>query len=179
MLFRCCLGVPPCAQYSPARTTAKTPRDLEGADRLVQRAIFLIEYFNPKYWFIENPWRGLLRHRSVVASLPPPKKVSYCMYGASYQKHTCIWTNADIDFKSCQGGCGQMVGRRHKSTAQKGPDKGREGHPTCILQSIPPNLCRHICVFINGLDQTNFRGSELPGAGTIEEGFEESEHSMH
>ena len=130
---------PPCTQYSPARTTAKTARDLEGADRLVKRAIFLIEYFCPKYFFIENPWRGMLRHREVVASLPSPKKVSYCMYGSpGYQKNTAIWTNADINFNICQGKCGQMVGRRHKGTAQKGPDKGREGHPTCILQSIPP-----------------------------------------
>ena len=77
---------PPCTQYSPARTTAKPPRDLESADRLVQRAIDLIAYFNPRFWFIENPWRGLLRHRDVVASLPPPKQVSYCMYGYPYKK---------------------------------------------------------------------------------------------
>ena len=28
---------PPCTQYSIARSHAKTPRDLEGADRLVRR----------------------------------------------------------------------------------------------------------------------------------------------
>ena len=66
-----------------------------------------------------------------------------------------------------------MVGRRHNSTAQKGPDKGREGHPTCMLQSIPPDLCRYICLFINGQDQTDFRGAELSGATAIEEGVEE------
>ena len=31
-------GSPPCTHYSMARTRAKTPRDLEGADRIVQRS---------------------------------------------------------------------------------------------------------------------------------------------
>ena len=36
---------PPCIQYSRARTTAKTPRDLEGADKLVFKALEIIDYF--------------------------------------------------------------------------------------------------------------------------------------
>ena len=65
---------PPCVQYSMARTKAKLPRDLEGADRLVQRALNLIDYFAPRFWFIENPWTSLLRKRDVSSHLPPPKK---------------------------------------------------------------------------------------------------------
>ena len=34
---------PPCTHYSVARTTAKTPRDLEGSDNLVQRVLDVIE----------------------------------------------------------------------------------------------------------------------------------------
>lgn len=33
---------PPCVQYSIARTKAFKPRDLEGADKLVQRALYKI-----------------------------------------------------------------------------------------------------------------------------------------
>ena len=36
---------PLCTHYSMARTTAKTPRDLEGSDRLVQKVLDLAKYF--------------------------------------------------------------------------------------------------------------------------------------
>ena len=36
---------PPCTHYSIARTTAKTPRDLEGSDRLVQKVLDLADHF--------------------------------------------------------------------------------------------------------------------------------------
>ena len=46
---------PPCTQYSIARTKAKTPRDLDGADAIVQRCLDIIAYWKPKVYFIENP----------------------------------------------------------------------------------------------------------------------------
>ena len=47
---------PPCTQYSSARVKASTPRDLVGADSLVNQVLVIIYYFQPGYWFIENPW---------------------------------------------------------------------------------------------------------------------------
>ncbi len=47
---------PPCEQLSQARTTA--PRDLVGAERLVQRALEIVRYFRPSRWFMENPRTG-------------------------------------------------------------------------------------------------------------------------
>ena len=79
---------PDCTQYSIART-AKTPRDLEGADRLVPKCREIIDYFEPCIWFIENPDSGLLKDRGVVAGLPFVR-VDYCMYGAPYRKRTRI-----------------------------------------------------------------------------------------
>ena len=64
---------PPCTQYSSARVRANTPRDLVGADSLVSQALVIIDYFQPVYWYIENPWGGMLRLISVVNMLPPPK----------------------------------------------------------------------------------------------------------
>ena len=93
---------PPCVQYSRARTTAKTPRDLEGADKLVLQVLEIIAYFDPLYFFIENPWSGLLKGRAIMAHLPTPKKASYCKYGFPYQKHIAIWTNTDIKFLACK-----------------------------------------------------------------------------
>ena len=144
---------PPCTQYSVARTKAKTPRDLEGADALVRKALEIIEYFGPRFFFMENPWTGMLRHREVVAALPPPKKVSYCKYGAPYQKHTAIWTNAaDLELACCRRDCGSMVVsdrgfKQHRGTAQHGPLRNMItiGFPQDQLYSIPPLLCRKIC----------------------------------
>ena len=56
--FDCVWASPPCTHYSIARTTAKTPRDLEGSDRLVQRVLDIIEYFKPATWFMEIPRPG-------------------------------------------------------------------------------------------------------------------------
>ena len=82
---------PPCTQDSIARTRAKTPRDLEAADAIVQRCLDIIAYWQPKYWFIENPQTGLLKTRDVVHGVPFVD-LDYCMYGAPYRKRTRIWT---------------------------------------------------------------------------------------
>ena len=143
---------PPCTQYSKARTWARTPRDLEGADALVRKALDIIDYFRPRFWFVENPWGGLLRGREVVAHLPPPKQTSYCMYGYPYQKHTAIWTNAaELELPVCNKDCAQMVlgpkGRwKHPSLAQRF-NRVHEGprYAQAYLYSMPPGLCRQIC----------------------------------
>ena len=44
---------PPCTEYSIAKTTA--PRDIEGANKIVQRTLDILEYFEARYWIIENP----------------------------------------------------------------------------------------------------------------------------
>ena len=180
---------PPCEQYSSARVKANTPRDLIGSDKLVHRAIEIIEYFQPEHWFIENPWGGMLRRRSVVSMLPSPKKASYCKYGTPYQKNTAIWTNTDIKFEFCQKDCCAMVvgesGRkRHEGTALRGPSKhGTHGYALATLHSIPPLLCRHICHYvanyINGENQGIVRRAQLPKGGAAKESIEESGHSLH
>ena len=83
---------PPCTMYSIARSKAKTPRDLEGSDAMVQRCLDIIAYWRPKYWFIENPQRELLKTREVVQGLDF-KDVDYCMNGAPYRKRTRLWSN--------------------------------------------------------------------------------------
>ena len=39
---------PPCTHYSWARSKAKTPRDLEASDKLVQRSLDIITYWMPR-----------------------------------------------------------------------------------------------------------------------------------
>ena len=144
---------PPCTHYSRARTSARTPRDLEGADELVATARSIIEQVQPRYWFIENPQTGLLKGRDVVADLPF-RDVSYCAYGLPYRKMTRIWSNAALspawETHSCPGPglCWAMEGRRHKAIAQRGPGKHTiEGWSRESLYRIPQALCEDIALF--------------------------------
>ncbi|KAK3264125.1 hypothetical protein CYMTET_27115 [Cymbomonas tetramitiformis] len=73
---------PPCRQYSQARTTGGTP-DLPQADKIVRRALQIIDYLEPKHWFMENPrgrFPNALRLRPMMRQLPSPLVCTYCMY---------------------------------------------------------------------------------------------------
>jgi len=84
------LAAPTCTMFSLARTTAKTPRDLEGGFKLVHRCLEIIWDCrlngNLKFWALENPM-GYLRQ---LLGKPPltfdPKD-----YGANYTKKTDLW----------------------------------------------------------------------------------------
>jgi hypothetical protein len=89
---------PLCTMYSRARTTAKTLRDLDGSDKLVQKVLDLVKHFNVPF-FMENPHSGLLKSREVVRCVPM-RVLDYCCYAddnfpGRYRKRTSIWTNTD------------------------------------------------------------------------------------
>ena len=41
----CIWASPPCTHYSRARTKAKTPRDLEGSDAIVQKVLDILDFY--------------------------------------------------------------------------------------------------------------------------------------
>ena len=111
---------PPCTEYSRAKTTA--PRDIEGANAVVQRTLDILEYFCPKYWILENPQTGLLKDQLMMWGLPF-KDLDYCKYGMPYRKRTRIWNNV---FRweprpLCKRDCNSMneTRTRHKEEAQR------------------------------------------------------------
>ena len=85
-------------------------------DRLVLKALEIIEYFNPEYWFIENPATSRMKERPFMKDITF-YLVDYCMYSDwGYRKRTRIWTNKkDWDNKLCNKKCGNMVGNLHKT----------------------------------------------------------------
>ena len=141
---------PVCTHYSRARTTAKTPRDLEGADALVQRTLEIILHLEPKVWAAENPGSGLLKDREVVSGIPF-KDISYCQYGYPYKKWTRIWTNSDrwAPRPKCSMAtpCPIIKEGKHPMSAQRGPSGGKGKGDVCTLAqlySMPPELCLEI-----------------------------------
>ena len=67
---------PVCQHYSVAKTVGV--RDLEGADRLVSKALEIMSYFRCN-WAFENPQSGLLKTRAIVEGLPYVD-TSYCKF---------------------------------------------------------------------------------------------------
>jgi len=133
---------PPCTQYSCARTTARTPRDLAGADAMVRKVLDLADLLFC-YYLIENPHSGLLKTREVVAGIPM-QVLDYCRYGAPYRKRTSIWTNSDYvpARPLCEKDCDGSDGKKHFRRAQRsGP-----GYRNTLeeLYHIPPALCNEI-----------------------------------
>jgi hypothetical protein len=121
--FQCIHASPPCTHYSRARTTAKTPRDLDGSDELVQRVLDITSYFGDAAWWMENPHSGLLKTREVVQGLPY-HVLDYCRYGTLYRKRTCLWSNVfNVNFLTCDRQCTGWCGTTHAKTAQRGPGR--------------------------------------------------------
>ncbi len=145
---------PPCVQYSRARTTAKTPRNLELADSIVERTLEIIKELAPKAWLVENPQTGLLKTRKVIEGYPW-RDVCYCKYSDgvrwTYKKQTRLW-----------GVLPTFVPRPVCNKASRCPFSSASGkHPTCAqrynpgcfvgqhhslneLYSMPTDLCNDV-----------------------------------
>src|SRR3990167_5321404 len=80
------LAAPTCTMFSLARTTAKTPRDLDGGLKLVRRCLDIIWEVKPRFWVMENP-KGLLRKFMGK----PAFEFDASEFGEDYNKHTDLW----------------------------------------------------------------------------------------
>lgn len=91
---------PPCTMFSIARTTGKSPRDLQEGMRLVKECLRIIwecQYDLPRggntrtsnlqFWAIENPATGMLKHFLGK----PTYQYSPHEFGADWTKRTALW----------------------------------------------------------------------------------------
>ena len=136
---------PPCTECSRAKTIGV--RNLELANKIVQRTIEIISYLKPTYYIIENPQTGLLKEQSFMNNFPYVD-IDYCKYGMQYRKRTRLWNNI-VQWNPqplCKKDCGNIVDNKHIATAQRGPSKGREdtAFKQCELYRIPEALIYEI-----------------------------------
>lgn len=137
---------PPCTGFSVAAIgrnwnhdkTPKTDSARLGI-LLVEKTIEIINYYNPTYWFIENP-RGMLRKMPIMEQLKR-NSVTYCQYGDERMKPTDIWTNSGawIPKPTCKNGDSCHV------SAPRGSSTGTQGLKNAYERSkIPSELCYEI-----------------------------------
>lgn len=141
---------PPCTSFSVAAighhwkgsTKGNYIPATEGAKlgvQLVKRTIEIIEHFQPKVFWIENP-RGLLRKMPFMEDFDRTT-VTYCQYGDFRMKPTDIWTNSTEwqPKPACKNGapCHEAAPRGSKTGTQK--LKGNYER-----SKIPEELCMEV-----------------------------------
>ena len=125
---------------------------------MVDKLLEILDYFKPKYWWIENPKTG--RMKEYINELIPYVDIDYCQYGFDYKKSTRFWTNINIEAKCCHKGCKKMVkyiskktgktSNRHLSSNDGGTKGYKSTTTTTMRYRIPEELindlldgCRH------------------------------------
>ena len=118
---------PPCDTFSNMRkcrigkhgyTNESLQKDIDNIGvPIVRRTEEIINYYKPRYYFIENPQTG--RMKEYIDK--PYYDVDYCKYSNwGYKKRTRIWTNL-LGFvpKLCNRDCENMVDTRHRINIAK------------------------------------------------------------
>ena len=114
---------PPCNTFSCARrrwigrhgyTKESLQHDIDQIGLpLLHKTLDIIDYFKPKYWFIENPQTGRMKE---YMQQYDHYDVDYCQYSDwGYRKATRIWTNVKgFAPRTCHKHCVNKIGRKHK-----------------------------------------------------------------
>ena len=132
---------PPCNTFSALRNCLKNSRAKWTQEKIdsdilniglpiLRRTEEIIDYFQPKYWFIENPQTGKMKNYIERTFFD----VDYCQYGYDYRKRTRIWSNLELDVTKCNH-------KRHVSSigrlgTQKTTLAQRYSIPSLLIKSI-------------------------------------------
>mgnify|MGYP003673502591 FL=1 len=95
---------PNCKDYSKMNFLSGKDKDLTESNNLIKKTIEIIKYFNPDYWFLENPATGKLVYQEFMDFIPFTD-IDYCKYGFDIRKRTRIWNNLlwDAQPPCCKG----------------------------------------------------------------------------
>ena len=64
-----CYGLRPLVLNIAVHLTTR-PRDIIAANIVLQQTQDILEYFEPRYWFIENPQTGLMKNQIEMWGIP-------------------------------------------------------------------------------------------------------------
>lgn len=144
---------PPCDTFSHARKsnigrhgyTAETiARDIsEIGLPMLRRTQQIIEYLQPTYFFIENPYTGAMK-RYITQQ---PYVFDYCMFGFDYRKRTAIWSNKPLT--SCMCDRSHLIDGKHRrcciGDSTKNGTKGQGGgNSKSCRYAIPHSLVLYL-----------------------------------
>jgi hypothetical protein len=149
---------PPCDTFSRLRNTWIGRKLKSHGDTIITKEIIendmmtigvailrkteeIIDYFNPKLWFIENPSTGRMKEFLIHR---PYYDVDYCKYADwGYRKRTRIWTNkTDFIPKTCKKDCGQINTNTKKHITSLNDIGG--GSNRDKRYRIPPTLIKEL-----------------------------------
>ena len=114
---------------------------------ILNKLLEIIEYFEPKYYTIENPQSGDMKNYINDISYCD---VDYCMYGFPYKKRTRIWNNFNFNGEKCNKNCGFIIDGKHHSNGVKSwnstnlkiryriPNKLINDWLDCVENLLPP-----------------------------------------
>ena len=148
--FDIIVASPPCTEYSLALTTRE--RHLEEADRLVKKTLEIIDFYQPRCWWIETPATGLLARSPLMAGYPH-LDCDQCQFGDyGYQKPTRFFGSEHLkaldpvlcDRRTCASLVEDLDGkqrvRRHKNR-----QGGHHGYVhKKLAYRLPPALVEYV-----------------------------------
>tara|TARA_R110001599_G_scaffold142670_1_gene323500 strand:- start:18 stop:659 length:642 start_codon:yes stop_codon:yes gene_type:complete len=116
---------------------------IENGLPLVRKTQEIIDYFKPKYWFIENPQTGRMKEYLTDLNYYDVDYCKYCDWG--YRKRTRIWTNK-MDFipKECKKDCVNMEGKKHRVDMAMKFSGGGNKKNLALKYRIPPLLIKEL-----------------------------------
>lgn len=139
---------PPCATFSVINN-ALYPKDqqLERIRRLglplLRKGEEIIDYFEPKWYFIENP-KGQMAN---YIDNRPKYELDYCRYSDwGYRKRTNIWTNKpNLSFLLCGKSCENMTeDKKHHRIQVLGRNSKRSAYSKKEIYRIPSKLVEYL-----------------------------------
>ena len=112
---------------------------------ILRRTEEIIQYFNPKYYFIENPQKGKMKR---YINDKPYYDVDYCKYcDWGYRKRTRVWTNIQrFNALTCNKDCNNMDGKKHRYDVSINVGGGSN---RLMRYRIPPALIEDLFNCIN------------------------------
>ena len=117
---------------------------------MVDKVIEIIEYFQPKYWWIENPQTGKMKYY-IEEKYPKYNTYydfDYCKYSDwGYRKRTRFWTNIKgIDAKKCNKDCGNIITIKSQKGDKRGQQIIKADTRTLHIKSFGSNNRNQKCV---------------------------------